>query len=174
MDLGIAGRKALVCAASKGLGRACATSLAREGVMETMNARGEEALEAAAEEIRPEASSDRWLVQRCLRGDEDAWTKLVTKYKNLVYSIAVRKGLSPDSASDLFQQVGLETAANTYCSVQTWGTPEMILEKLRHRRELPGSFELNLVVNYGGLPFEEVEQSLRLFAAEALPELHAW
>ena len=52
MDLGIAGRKALVCAASKGLGRACATSLAREGVMVTMNARGEEALEAAAEEIR--------------------------------------------------------------------------------------------------------------------------
>ena len=52
MDLGIAGKKALVCAASKGLGRACATSLAREGVMVTMNARGEEALEAAAEEIR--------------------------------------------------------------------------------------------------------------------------
>ncbi len=52
MDLGIAGRKALVCAASKGLGRACATSLAREGVMVTMNARGEAALEAAAEEIR--------------------------------------------------------------------------------------------------------------------------
>ncbi len=52
MDLGIAGRKALVCAASKGLGRACATSLAREGVMVTMNARGEEALRAAAEEIR--------------------------------------------------------------------------------------------------------------------------
>ncbi len=52
MDLGIAGRKALVCAASKGLGRACATSLAREGVVVTMNARGAEALEAAAEEIR--------------------------------------------------------------------------------------------------------------------------
>lgn len=52
MDLGIAGRKALVCAASKGLGRACATSLAREGVAVTMNARGRDALEAAAEEIR--------------------------------------------------------------------------------------------------------------------------
>ncbi|MGC2414353.1 MAG: 3-oxoacyl-ACP reductase, partial [Stellaceae bacterium] len=32
MDLGIAGRKAIVCAASKGLGRACATALARAGV----------------------------------------------------------------------------------------------------------------------------------------------
>ncbi len=78
------------------------------------------------------------------------------------------------TASDLFRQVGLETSANTYCAVQTWGTPEMILEKLRRRRELLGRFELNLVVNYGGLPFEEVEQSLRLFSAEVLPELHGW
>ena len=31
MDLGIAGRRALVCAASKGLGKACAAALAREG-----------------------------------------------------------------------------------------------------------------------------------------------
>jgi len=52
MDLGIAGRKAIVCAASKGLGRACAFSLAREGVAITINARGVEALEATAAEIR--------------------------------------------------------------------------------------------------------------------------
>ena len=39
MDLGIKGRKALVCAASKGLGRACATSLAREGVDVVITAR---------------------------------------------------------------------------------------------------------------------------------------
>ena len=51
MDLGIAGRKAIVCAASKGLGRACAHSLAREGVEVTIIARHEEALKAAAEEI---------------------------------------------------------------------------------------------------------------------------
>ena len=52
MDLGIRGRKALVCAASKGLGKACAMSLAREGVELTITARGRETLEAAAEEIR--------------------------------------------------------------------------------------------------------------------------
>lgn len=52
MDLGIRGRRAIVCAASKGLGKACALSLAREGVDLTINARGEEALEAAAAEIR--------------------------------------------------------------------------------------------------------------------------
>ncbi|MCW5574925.1 MAG: SDR family oxidoreductase [Burkholderiales bacterium] len=51
MDLGIRGRTALVCAASKGLGRACAMSLAREGVDVTILARGREALEKTAEDI---------------------------------------------------------------------------------------------------------------------------
>lgn len=52
MDLGIRGKTAIVCAASKGLGRACAWSLAREGVEITICARGEEALRQTAEEIR--------------------------------------------------------------------------------------------------------------------------
>jgi 3-oxoacyl-[acyl-carrier protein] reductase len=52
MDLGIRGRKAIVCAASKGLGRGCAMALAREGVALTICARGAEALEATAGEIR--------------------------------------------------------------------------------------------------------------------------
>ena len=52
MDLGINGRKALVCAASKGLGKACAKHLAREGVAVTMVARTAATLEAAAAEIR--------------------------------------------------------------------------------------------------------------------------
>ena len=52
MDLGIAGRTALVTAASKGLGRGCAEALAAAGVDLTLNARGAEALEATAEAIR--------------------------------------------------------------------------------------------------------------------------
>ncbi len=52
MDLGIRGKTALVCAASKGLGKGCAMSLAREGVNVVITARGKEALEATAEEIR--------------------------------------------------------------------------------------------------------------------------
>ena len=52
MDLGIKGKKALVCAASKGLGRACAVSLAREGANVTILARGREALEETARELR--------------------------------------------------------------------------------------------------------------------------
>ncbi|MBT5298757.1 MAG: SDR family oxidoreductase [Rhodospirillaceae bacterium] len=52
MDLGIAGKKAIVCAASKGLGRGCAESLAREGVDVTICSRTVETLEQTAKEIR--------------------------------------------------------------------------------------------------------------------------
>jgi 3-oxoacyl-[acyl-carrier protein] reductase len=51
MDLGIAGRKALVCAASKGLGRGCAEALAREGVDVTILARTESVVRQTADEI---------------------------------------------------------------------------------------------------------------------------
>jgi 3-oxoacyl-[acyl-carrier protein] reductase len=52
MDLGIAGRWALVCAASKGLGKGCAAALVKEGVHVVITARGAQALEATADELR--------------------------------------------------------------------------------------------------------------------------
>jgi 3-oxoacyl-[acyl-carrier protein] reductase len=52
MDLGIAGRWALVCAGSKGLGRGCAIALVKEGVNLVLNARSIDALEATAKELR--------------------------------------------------------------------------------------------------------------------------
>lgn len=51
MDLGIEGRRAIVCAGSKGLGRGCAEKLAEAGVTIVLNARGAEALEVTAAEI---------------------------------------------------------------------------------------------------------------------------
>jgi 3-oxoacyl-[acyl-carrier protein] reductase len=54
MDLGIRGRTALICAASKGLGKGCALSLAREGVNLVITARGKEALQATADQIQKE------------------------------------------------------------------------------------------------------------------------
>lgn len=52
MDLGIRGKRALVCASSKGLGLGCAEALAAAGVDLVMNARGSDALERAAEDLR--------------------------------------------------------------------------------------------------------------------------
>jgi 3-oxoacyl-[acyl-carrier protein] reductase len=52
MDMGLTGKRALVCASSKGLGLGCARALAGEGVDLVMNARGADALESAAQAIR--------------------------------------------------------------------------------------------------------------------------
>ena len=54
MDLGIAGKWALVCAASKGFGKGCAQALAREGVNLVITARGVDALQATAAALRAE------------------------------------------------------------------------------------------------------------------------
>ena len=69
MDLGIAGKNAIVCAASKGLGLGCAVALAREGVNVVITARGAEALNATAAEIGRYAGAD---ASRAVlyRGDE--------------------------------------------------------------------------------------------------------
>ena len=52
MDMGISGKKAVICASSKGLGRGCAEALAAEGVNLVINGRNPEVLEATAAEIR--------------------------------------------------------------------------------------------------------------------------
>ncbi len=52
MDLGLQGKWALVCAASKGLGKGCATALVKEGVSVVITARGADVLEATATELR--------------------------------------------------------------------------------------------------------------------------
>jgi 3-oxoacyl-[acyl-carrier protein] reductase len=58
MDLGLQGRRAIVCAASKGLGRACATALAREGVAVVITGRNADVLETTARAIAQETGSD--------------------------------------------------------------------------------------------------------------------
>jgi 3-oxoacyl-[acyl-carrier protein] reductase len=54
MDLGLQGKRAIVCASSKGLGFACAKALAREGAHLVLNGRDPDALDQAAEAIRSE------------------------------------------------------------------------------------------------------------------------
>lgn len=70
MDLGIRGRNALVCGASKGLGRACATSLAREGCNITIVARDREQLEKTAAEIRAATNTKITVVATDITTDE--------------------------------------------------------------------------------------------------------
>lgn len=58
---------------------------------------------------RPSSTwSDEDLIGACLDGEDQAWTALIEKYKNLVYSAPVKYRMSPEDAADVFQSVWLE------------------------------------------------------------------
>lgn len=52
--------------------------------------------------------------------------------------------------------------------------PEQIIAEYRARCELLGSFEAAPAFRFGGIPFEQAEASMRLFAEQVLPELKSW
>jgi NAD(P)-dependent dehydrogenase (short-subunit alcohol dehydrogenase family) len=66
MDLGIAGRKAIVCASSKGLGRGCAHRLAEAGCEVVINGRNKQQLEETADELRKATGAKITARRRCL------------------------------------------------------------------------------------------------------------
>lgn len=76
--------------------------------------------------------------------------------------------------ADVLRDMGMEEAANNFVDINTYGTPQQILEKLEQRRRDIGEFDLTIQVSYGGMAPEEAETSIRLFANEVLPELQSW
>jgi RNA polymerase sigma factor (sigma-70 family) len=52
--------------------------------------------------------NDERLIRACLKGDEAAWSALIQKYKNLIFSIPLKYGAGRDDAADIFQSVCLE------------------------------------------------------------------
>ena len=70
----------------------------------------------------PSQSSDELLIGRCLKGDQEAWSALIDKYKNLIYSIPIKLGMYQD-AGDIFQSVCVDLLSE--------------LPRLREHRALP-------------------------------------
>jgi len=77
-------------------------------------------------------------------------------------------------AAEILRETGLDNAAQAYADQQAWGTPRQILEKLERRRRQLGDFEWNVCASFAGLPFKDVESSLRLIAKEVVPEVRSW
>lgn len=55
-----------------------------------------------------ETRADNELIDRCLAGDENSWTDLISRYQRLVYSVAHTLCSQPEDVSDVFQQVWLD------------------------------------------------------------------
>ncbi|MBW7945612.1 MAG: LLM class flavin-dependent oxidoreductase [Sphingomonadaceae bacterium] len=76
--------------------------------------------------------------------------------------------------AQILKDMGQEAAGNAFVDVNTWGTPQQILEKLERRRQALGEFDLTVQITYGGMSGENAQKSMKLFAEKVLPELHSW
>ncbi|WP_411152556.1 LLM class flavin-dependent oxidoreductase [Streptomyces sp. A30] len=74
-----------------------------------------------------------------------------------------------DEQARQLREFGLENAAARYSSSALVGTPDQIIEKLRHVQDVMGTFELQLAPSFGAMPHDEANASLELFAKEVLP-----
>ncbi len=132
------------------------------------------------------AQSDSRLVRACLRGDEAAWSTLVDKYKNLVYSIAIKQGISQDDAADLFQAVWVQVYSKLSTlkkegSIRSW-LISVTVNKCYHwrqkqhrlnRRESSG-FEEGQLDRHGAYePPDVAARETRLLVQRAVAELPA-
>jgi alkanesulfonate monooxygenase SsuD/methylene tetrahydromethanopterin reductase-like flavin-dependent oxidoreductase (luciferase family) len=77
-------------------------------------------------------------------------------------------------AAQVLQRIGSTGFLEGFLDATVHGTPEQIIDKYRQRWELMGGFEAAPAFRFGGIPYEEAEAGLRLFAAEVLPELRTW
>jgi alkanesulfonate monooxygenase SsuD/methylene tetrahydromethanopterin reductase-like flavin-dependent oxidoreductase (luciferase family) len=77
-------------------------------------------------------------------------------------------------AAEVLRRVGESGFLQMFMKATSWGTPDQILASLEERRELIGPFEFTTAFRYGGIPYEEAEASMRLFADEVLPVLQKW
>ncbi len=79
------------------------------------------------------SSPDDRLVRECLQGNNDAWSALVDKYKNLIYSIPVRLGFSQDEATDIFQAVFLELISQLPQLREPKALPKWLMQTTSHK-----------------------------------------
>ena len=72
------------------------------------------------------------------------------------------------------QKHGFDKYVQAFLAANAYGTPDQMIETFRTRHEVIGSFELATCFRFGGIPSNEAEASMRLFAKEVIPELKRW
>ena len=76
--------------------------------------------------------------------------------------------------AEFLRKHGFDKYIQAFQAANAYGTPEQMIESFRTRREVIGDFELATCFRFGGIPSDEAEASMRLFAKEVLPELKRW
>jgi RNA polymerase sigma factor (sigma-70 family) len=91
--------------------------------------------ESASPVTCPEHSTatDERLASACLKGDEQAWSDLIDRYKNLIYSIPVKYGFASDDAGDIFQSVCVELLAHLSELRDAGALPKWLMQTTAHK-----------------------------------------
>jgi len=98
-------------------------------------------------EAQRAAWPDTRLVRECLDGNEEAWSALIDRYKNLIFSIPIKYGFSTDDATDIFQSVCLDLLSELSKLRDAKALPKWIMQitahKCFHRKQLQQRVELS-------------------------------
>jgi RNA polymerase sigma factor (sigma-70 family) len=87
---------------------------------------------ATAEKRAAPAWDDTRMVKECLRGNEQAWSLLIDKYKALIYSIPVKYGLPPHDAADVFQATCAELLVRLPDLREPRALPKWLMQVAHH------------------------------------------
>jgi len=98
-------------------------------------------------EAQRAAWPDTRLVRECLDGNEEAWSALIDRYKNRIFSIPIKYGFSTDDATDIFQSVCLDLLSELSKLRDAKALPKWIMQitahKCFHRKQLQQRVELS-------------------------------
>jgi RNA polymerase sigma factor (sigma-70 family) len=78
-------------------------------------------------------NSDDYLIGECLKGKESAWSGLIDKYKNLIFSIPIRFGFSEEDSADIFQLVCTDLLAELPRLREPKALPAWLIQVARNK-----------------------------------------
>jgi RNA polymerase sigma factor (sigma-70 family) len=91
-------------------------------------------LKAVADPKRTESLwTNARIVRGCVEGNEEAWDAFLDKYKNLIFSIPIKYGFSPEDAADIFQAVCLDAIAELSKLREPDALPKWLMEVTSHK-----------------------------------------
>lgn len=95
----------------------------------------------------PLAGADADLLSRCKEGDQEAWETLIHKYRNLIYSIPIRMGISQEDANEIFQEACLTLLSELHHIREPKTLPAWLIKVTMHKcsryRRSAARFPLN-------------------------------
>lgn len=73
------------------------------------------------------------LVAECLKGNQEAWSALIDKYKNLIFSVPIKFGLSREDSADIFQSVCLDLLSDLKQLREPKALPKWLMQASYHK-----------------------------------------